>query len=507
MTRLPGNPVSVWLDGAPATTYPALDGDLSVDVAVIGGGMAGLTAAFLLRRAGASVAVVEAGRIARGVSGHTTAKVTSQHGLTYADLLASWGEPAAQAYAESNQAAIETMAGWVDELDIECAWERAPAYAYAVSPEGMARIEREVEAALSLGLPASYVEETELPYSVAAAIRFDDQAQFDPHAYLVTLAREIPGEGSHILERTRVTDVSEGAPCVVRAPGGTIVAGDVIVATHLPFLDRGAFFARTHPERSYVLGLDAGAATSLEGMYLGTDSPVRSVRAHRPKAGRPMLLVGGEGHKVGQGGSTGERVLRLDEWARERFDVRSVDFRWSSQDNMPVDGVPYVGRMTPLSSRLYVATGFRKWGMTGGTVAGMVLSDAILKRSNLWAWLYDPGRVKAASSARSLLSESLDVGRRFATDRLVRPRRDPAGEVGPGEAKVVRAGTEPVAVYRDPAGRLHAVSAVCSHLGCVVGWNDSEGSWDCPCHGSRFDPDGRVLHGPAVADLDAKSLE
>lgn len=485
------------------TTYPSLDGDLSVDVAVIGAGIAGLTAALLLRRAGASVAVVEAGRVGRGVSGHSTAKVTSQHGLAYAALVASIGEASARGYAESNQSAIERVAAFVAEEEIACAFERAPAYLYAEADGAARAVEREAAAARCLGLPATLVVETELPYPVARALRFDDQAQLDPYAYLTALARAIPGGGSHVLERTRATGASEGEPCRVEAAGGTIVAGDVIVATHLPFLDRGGFFARTHPERSYALALAAEEAEGLTGMYLSADARTRSVRAHRPPGGgEPLLLVGGEGHKVGQGGSTSERYRALESWARERFAVRSVEYRWSTQDNMPADGLPFIGLMTPLSSRLYVATGFRKWGMTNGTVAGMVLADAILKRRNLWASLYDPARVRAAAAARSFASENLNVARALVGDRLLRPRREPAGGLGRDEARVARSASgEALALYRDEAAVLHSVSAVCTHLGCLVRFNDAERSWDCPCHGSRFDPDGRVLQGPAVSDL------
>ncbi|MGI8440020.1 MAG: FAD-dependent oxidoreductase [Thermoleophilaceae bacterium] len=508
MTNPTRSPESLWLDGVGAPVRPALDGDLSVDVAVIGGGIVGLTTALLLKRGGASVAVVEAGRIGHGVTGHSTAKVSSLHGLVYGEITARFGERAARIYGEANEAAIERIAGFVEEERIDCDFERAPAFVYTESQGEADALRQEAAIARGLGLPASYVEEVELPWGPPAALRFDRQAQFDPYRYLLALAAAVPGEGSHVLEGTRALAVTEDEPCRVRTATGSIVAGDVIVATHLPFLDRGAFFARTHPERSYVLGVRVDPRAEVEGMYLSTESPAHTVRRVQARAGRRggMLLVGGEGHKVGQGGDTAERVRRLEAWARARFPVREVEHRWSSQDNMPIDGLPFVGLFTPLSTRLYTATGMRKWGITNGTAAAMILSDSILKRPNLWSEVFDARRVKPLASASSFVRENVNVGRRFVADRLVRPRRDPASEMGPGEAAVLRDGARSVAVSRADDGSVSAVSAVCPHLGCLVRWNSAETSWDCPCHGSRFDREGRLLQGPAVRDLDSVEL-
>jgi len=497
---------SLWLAQPSGPAYPALDGDLSVDVAVLGAGIAGLTTALLLGQGGASVAVVEAGRVGRGVSGHSTAKVSSLHGMAYGEIASRFGEEAARIHGEANEGAIAQVAALVEDLEIECAWERVPAYVYTEHSGETGLLQAEAELARALGLPASYTEDLELPWSPPGALRFDGQAQFDPHAYLAALARAVVRDGGRVLEGTRALEVAEGEPCRVRTATGTIVAGDVVVATHVPILDRGAFFARTHLERSYVLGVRVGPGAETEGMYLSTESPTHSLRRARSwdDESGAMLLVGGEGHKAGQGGDTAERVRRLETWVRARFPVRAIEHRWSTQDAMPVDGLPFIGPVTPLASRVHVATGMRKWGMTGGTVAGMILSDAILRRPNLWASLYDSRRIRPVASARSFLAENLNVGRRFVADRLVRPRRSPAAELRPGEAAVRRDGVRSVAVSRDDDGTVHAVSAVCPHLGCLVQWNSAETSWDCPCHGSRFDRKGRVLQGPAVRDLEPR---
>jgi len=497
---LPGTAASLWLHESPVTTYPQLDGDLSVDVAVIGGGIVGLTAATLLKRAGATVAVVEAGRVARGVSGHTTAKVTSLHGLRYSALASSWSEEAARAYAESNQAGVEEIARLVADARIDCDFERVPAYVYAETSEGAGAVEREADAARLAGLDATLVSEVDLPFPVRTAVRLGDQAQFDPYRYLTALARSIPGDGNHVLERTRVLDVDEGEPCRVRTAQGSIVAGDVVVATLVPFLDRGGYFARSRPERSYLIAFDAERSPAIGGMYLSAEAPTRSMRT-ATRDGQRLLLVGGEGHTTGQEARAAEHVLRLERFAQERFGPGRVVNHWSSQDFASKIGVPFVGRLTPLSSRVHVATAFGKWGISAGTAAAVILSDAILRRPNLWAWLYDPNRLRPASGLASLLGHNIGVARRFASGRLARPAAEPESGLEPGEGRVVRSGARLVAVSRGSDGEVRRVSAVCPHLGCVVAWNEAEESWDCPCHGSRFDAGGNVLQGPAVEGL------
>jgi Rieske Fe-S protein len=238
-------------------------------------------------------------------------------------------------------------------------------------------------------------------------------------------------------------------------------------------------------------------------MYLSTESPSHTVRSH-PTAKGEMVIAGGESHKTGQGGDTAERVARLERWARERFDVRSIEYRWSTQDNMPVDGVPYIGRLAPFQKRIWVATGFMKWGLTNGTAAGMILTDLINGRDNPWADLFDATRFKPLASAKELVKENANVGVRFVGDHLGRPDVRSTDELAPGEAGIVRRGAGKVAAYREQDGTLHAVSAVCTHLGCQVKWNEAETSWDCPCHGSRFHFTGRVIQGPAVKDLEPK---
>lgn len=500
--------VSLWVATTPETAYPHLGQDApagcDVDVAVVGAGITGITTALLLQQAGATVALVEADRVAAGVTGYTTAKVTSLHGLVYADLVKSFGEDGARIYGEANEAGIARIVRFVEELGIDCHLERRPAYTYTEDPERVAAIEAEVDAARRLGLPATFTTETDLPFDVRGAVRFDNQALFHPRQYCLALAAAIPGDGSYVFETTRALGVEAGTPCTVQTDRGDIRAGHVVLATLLPFLDRGGFFAKCHPTRSYALAVRVeGRETG--GMYLSADSPARSVRPYH--SGDPSLLVvAGEGHKTGQDPDTTRRYAALEAWARDRYDVRSVEHRWSAHDYVSVDSVPYVGRLTRGSEHLSVATGLRKWGMTNGTAAAVMISDAILGRDNPWASFFDANRLEVTTSAREFVKENLDVAKRFVGDRLSSVTRPAVDDLAPGEGAVVEVGGERVAAYRDEAGAVHAVSPVCTHLGCIVAFNTAEKSWDCPCHGSRFDHLGRLLAGPAVEDLEVKDV-
>jgi glycine/D-amino acid oxidase-like deaminating enzyme/nitrite reductase/ring-hydroxylating ferredoxin subunit len=494
---------SVWIDtGPPQPPFPQLEEDVGADVVVIGGGIAGITTALLLTEAGASVVLLEAGRLACGVSGHTTAKVSSQHGMIYARLRSRFGTEGARTYGEANEAAIDWIARRVERDGIDCDFRRRPSYAYVTGDRSQA--EAEAEAAAEAGLPASLVDTTPLPYPVAAAVRFDDQAEFHVRRYLLPLAAGLSAGGCRVYEHSHAVEVATDEQCVVKTPGGRVTAGHVVVATHYPFLDRSLAFARVHPERSYAL-LCRIAGAPPEGMFIGAGSPTRSVRSV-PLGGEELLLVGGEGHRPGAGGDTEQRYDRLEAFAREHWDVRSVEYRWSAQDNTAIDGLPYVGRLTPFEGRVLMATGFAKWGMTGGTAAAMVLRDLVLGLANPWAKLLDPNRLNARASAGRLIKENAQVALHFAGDRLTRPGQRSIEELEPGEGGIVRHRGERVAAYRDEQGALTAVSPVCTHLGCQVSWNRAERSWDCPCHGSRFAPGGEVLQGPAVHRLERRPI-
>jgi glycine/D-amino acid oxidase-like deaminating enzyme/nitrite reductase/ring-hydroxylating ferredoxin subunit len=495
---LPGRLISPWLDEPERPTRAPLERDLEVEVAVLGAGIIGLTTAFELQRRGISVAVLEGRQVAGGVTGNTTAKLSSLHGLSYDSIRSTRGEQAAASYAQANQWGIERVAELARELAIDCDLRRKPNFTYTEDPERLGELESEVDAALAVGLPASFTVDTDLPFDVAGAVRFDDQAEFQPVAYLLGLAAALDGEAQTVYERSRAVDVS--GTTVTTETGRRVSARRVVVATQLPFLDRGLFFARASVERSYGLSVRIRAPIP-QGMYLQAERPGRSLRSLRWR-GEELLLVGGESHEAGHG-EAADKFEALARYAHERFDVTGFEHRWSAHDFMPEDGLPYIGRLWPLSDRVLTATGMRKWGLAMGTAAARMLADEITGQPNEWAAVFDPRRLPPLSSAPKLLKHNAEAGVFFFGDRARRGHG--TVDLAPGEGRVIAEGLGQRAVHRDHAGVLHAVSARCTHLGCIVRWNAAERTWDCPCHGSRFEATGAVLTGPATQQLEPRA--
>ncbi len=492
--------VSLWLAGADPVRYGPLEEDLHVDVAVVGGGLVGLTTALLVQREGARVAVVEAERLGGGTTGHTTGKVTSQHGVIYRELIDRHGEDHARLYGAANEQAIEMIAGLVTETAAECQFERAPTYVYATNASERHVLEAEHAAATRVGLPAKLTGSTDLPFPVEVALRFDNQAHFHAVRYCDALARAFVAAGGTIVEQTRALGLDEtDTEAKVRTRGGDVHAEQVVIATLLPFFDRGAFFAKARPTRAYGIAArlrhDAPA-----GMHITVGSPIRSTRPWID-ADRRGLVVVGESHATGEGVATPHRWGELERWTRQHFDVEAFAYRWSTQDYTTPDRLPYVGR-SPRTARTFVATGFNKWGLTNGTAAAAVLAALLQGRDHPWLELFDTTRIGDVRTVKKVLTDNVHVGRRFVQDRIGRLAAPSVTTLKRGEGRVVKVDGKIVGGYRDTHGVVHAVSVTCTHLGCTLHWNAAETSWDCPCHGSRFGYDGTIRNGPAVHDLE-----
>jgi len=495
---------SYWLETAPpGEPAPPPSHDLSVDVAVVGGGIAGLSAAWELARQGREVAVLEAGRLAAGVTGHTTAKLTALHTQVYGRLRRTRGPEGARLYARSQSAAISHAAEIVEELDIDCEWEEAAAFTYAEDPRGVAELRAEAGAAREAGLPADFVTETDLPFPVAGAVRVTGQAQFHPRKYLRALADDLRRRGGVVYEDTRVVGLSEGEPCVLSTDAGvSIRAGEVVIATHYPVFDRALLFTRLSPRRELVVAGTLDETLAPRGMYITPEQATRSVRSAPYGNGKRLLIVTGEHFTPGTAGVE-ERFARLSAWAQDHFPDLTLTHRWATQDNDSTDSVPLVGPLHAGSRHTYVATGFGGWGLSGGIMAGGLIGDLVRGLECEWSGLYDPRRLSSViREGGSFLKQQAHVARHFVGDRLP-PLTGPAPEDIPrGDGAVVRTGGRQCAVHRDENGSLHAVSARCTHLGCIVAFNRAEQAWECPCHGSRFAPDGQILQGPAVRPLE-----
>ncbi len=489
------------MHSAGATSYPALEADLDVEVAVIGGGIAGLATAWELTEAGSRVVVLEAGRIAAGVTGHTTAKLSALHTRIYSRVRESFGPRFARWYAESQLQAVERVADVTARLGIDADFERVPAYTWTETPDGVAEFRAEAEAAAEAGLPASFVSTTGLPFAVAGAVRVENQAQFHPRKYLLALAEDLSRRGGRIFERTRVTGLNEGHPCTITTEGGhTVRARHVVVATHYPVFDRALLFTRLEARRELVVAAPIEADRDPGGIYLTPESNTRSVRTAPYRDGQRLLIVTGEHFTPGTG-DVAQHWERLEGWTRERFPGTEIAFRWAAQDNTTTDGVPFVGPFHPGTDNVHVATGFGGWGMSSGIMAGRLLAALIAGDEPPWAGLYDPRRLSLARETGPLLKLQAKVAGHFVGDRLRPAGTESVDDIAAGTGAVVRVDGEHRAVYRDPAGDLHAVSARCTHLSCLVRFNEAETAWECPCHGSRFTVDGAVLQGPANRPL------
>ena len=473
---------SLWRLRTTPPAFPTLSARVQADVAVVGGGLAGLLTAYYCAQAGLRTVVLEAGRIGSGTTGNTTAKITSQHGLVYSGLLRDFGEEKARQYADANERAIREYASLIRQLSIDCDFLKAPAYLYTARETQP--IEAEWQAARQLGLPAQFPANPPLPFPVTAALRFTNQAQFHPLRFLFALAQKLT-----IYENSFVHTIEQGR---VSTDQGCVEAGAVVVATHYPILNMpGYYFLRMHQERSYVLALEN--APFPPGLYYGVGEGEYSFR----QAGR-FLLLGGGNHRTGEN-DAGGRYSTLRETADRLFPQSLEAAHWSAQDCMTLDNVPYIGRFSAATPQLYVATGFAKWGMTSAMVAALRLTGLITGKADLWP-VFSPQRALPASALKAALQEGSHAVRGLSKEFLTLPE-DSLSSLPRGHGGLVTHHGRKIGVYKDADGTIHAVSTRCPHLGCQVKWNPDEKTWDCPCHGSRFDIDGRLLDTPSRKPL------
>jgi glycine/D-amino acid oxidase-like deaminating enzyme/nitrite reductase/ring-hydroxylating ferredoxin subunit len=494
-----GPPISFWIASTEDTSYPALDSDLKVDAAVIGGGLVGITTAYLLKNEGLKVAVIDAGKIIKGTTGHTTAKITSQHGLIYSKIYQKMGMDMAKLYADANENAIHFISDLVHKKNIKCDLEYKSAYIYTQSDQYIKKIQDETKIASDLGIKASYIEEIPLPFKVKAAVKFEGQAQFHPRKYLLELVKDIEKAGCSIYESTRIMDIKhddEGVTLITER-GNHINAKYAVIASHYPCFDGGGmYFARMYPSMSYVVAAKISEKFP-DGMFANAEEPGRSLRS-QPIDDGEMILFSGEHHKTGQSDDTLVHYNNLRKFAMENYTVEKILYRWSTQDYETIDGVPYIGTLTSRTKNIFAATGFGKWGMTNSTISAIIIKDLIVSGSNPWEVVYTPSRF-VPSSIGSLIKDNADVAKNLIQGKLETPEND--ADIKNGEAKVVDADGKKAGAYRDDNGNLHIVDNTCTHIGCELKWNSAERTWDCPCHGSRFNYDGEIVEGPAVHKL------
>ena len=492
---------SIWRSPAWAD-LGQLKADLTTDVCVVGAGIAGLSTAYLLARAGRRVVVLDAGRPGAGETSLTTAHLASYQDDRFEELESVFGTDGTRLIWQSHAAAIDRIEAISRDEGIDCDFARVDGYLFRAPESPPDILDRELAAARRVEFPGvDSMLRAPLPsFDTGPCLRFPRQGQFEPMKYLAGLAEAIRKHGGQIYVDSYVNGFEGGAnPRAETKHGPAVKAKALVVATNVPSNDRVTMHTKIAAYRSYVVALKIPADAVPTALYWDTLDPYHYVRLQRYGDGEVYLIVGGEDHKTGQDDDPTPRFGRLVEWARQRFpEAGAVAKQWSGQVIEPVDGLAFIGP-NPGDENVYIATGDSGQGMTHGTIAGMLLTDLILGRENPWAKLYDPAR-KPTGDLREYLKENVNVAKYYG--EWVTPGEvKSADDVPAGEGALLREGLTKVALYKDDRGTVHRLSAVCPHLGCFVHWNKAEKTWDCPCHGSRFAPEGKVIHGPSIAGL------
>jgi glycine/D-amino acid oxidase-like deaminating enzyme/nitrite reductase/ring-hydroxylating ferredoxin subunit len=496
--------VPVWIDDTPIRKFPKLQRNISADVIVIGAGVTGITAAYLLKKAGSTVALIDREQVASIDTGHTTAHLTYVTDVGLQQLVRKFGKDHAQAAWETGEAAINEIERIVEQEGIECEFTRVPAYVHVrvdgSSKKEAASLKKEADLAVKLGFDAAYLNSA--PYFNLPAVRFANQAKFHPRKYLRSLVAKIPGNGSHVFEKSAASEF-DAKTRRVKVNRNWISFDRVVMATNNPLVGLASMTAATFFQTklslytSYALGARVPSGTIPEALFWDTRDPYDYLRIDR-RRGFDYVVFGGEDHKTGQKRNTKKAYVRLLARLKKAIPQARVDHRWSGQIISTPDGLPYIGEN---SERQFVATGYCGNGITFGTIAAMIARDWVTRRKNPWTELFAVDRKKIKGAAWNYLRENKDYPYYMIKDRLARAEADSVRELRPGDGMIVGRRGKKVAAFRDPNGNIHRLSPVCTHLGCLVRWNPAEGTWDCPCHGSRFKPTGEVIAGPAEEPL------
>ncbi len=492
---------SYWVNSTEKTNFPKLNSNLSTDVCIIGGGITGVATAYMLKNSGLKVSLLEASEIGMGVTANTTAKITSQHGLIYNYLINSFDFDTAKKYLDSNEDAIKTIENIVKTENIDCDFEHQNSYIYTCSKDYIQKIKDETSSVKTLGLDAKLVTETSLPFNVKAAICFPSQAQFHPRKYILGLLTSL--KKVNIFEHSKVINIkAENNRYNVYANGYIVDCKYLVIATHYPIKNfPGMYFLKMYQDKSYVVAVDT-KSSSFDGMYLSAEEPVTSFRT-----ADNLLLVGGSSHKTGANNIDLDKCyVNLENYIKTIYTNAEIRYRWTTQDCVSLDKIPYIGRFSKLFDNMYVATGYKKWGMTTSHVAAKIISDNILGKENKYASIYSATRlhpIKNCKEFGNMLNQSIYS---LAINKMRKPKLD-YNEIKNNCGGIVDYKGKKIGLYRDENGKMYAIKPYCTHLGCELSWNNLEKTWDCPCHGSRFDYTGKIITEPTTRHLERIELE
>ena len=490
---------SYWILSSNNNSYKSLDKDITTDCLIVGGGIVGLTTAYLLSKENIKVTIVEADKVGFGSSGRNTGKVTSQHGLIYNEICKKHSPEKARMYYEANEEGLKLVENIINEYNISCDLKKVPSFVYTLDENYIQDIKDEYEVCRELKIPCDYYDKiNQIPLDVKAALCFKNQIQFNPKKYVDALAKINKNLGVDIYENTSVMDLKVGEECIIKCKKGySIRCKNLIIASSSAWYDGlSLYFSKDEASRSYLICAKLKEKI-LSGNYINVEKPTRTFRNYEDENGENYLIIGGEDHKTGKCNNEEKTYETIEKYARDNFKIGEIISKWSAQDYVSFDNIPYIGRINSKQNNVYIVTGTSKWGLSNGSVGGIIIKDLICKNSSKYEELYNPTRAKSYLNTK-FLGFNLEVAYDYIKGKLNAgdselPQKD--------EGKIVNIDGERYGVYRDKEGHLYIVDITCTHLGCELRFNSEAKSWDCPCHGSRFNHKGEILNGPALKPL------
>ncbi|NLR66577.1 FAD-dependent oxidoreductase [Chitinophaga varians] len=497
--------VSLWQDYAGGyNVINRADPQQTYDVIIAGGGITGITTAFLLQNAGKNCLLIEAANLGYGTTGGTTAHLNTLVDVPYNTIQQHFGKEGARQVKEATAEAIQLIQHHIDRFDIRCGFEYADAYLFAQTEKEEAALKDTAEAMLLAGLDVSGAATIPVPFSFRKAVKVTGQAKFSPLPYIQRMAAAFEHIGGTILQQCRVTAVQDNDPMLIVTTLGAFRCRQFVYATHIP-PGVNLLHLRCVPYRSYVLAATLADNNYPEDLSYDMQQPFHYYRT-QVMDGQPYLIAGGEDHKTGHQENTEACFRKLEAHLREAFNIEDIRYRWSAQYYEPADGLPYIGRLPGQTGEIYVATGFGGNGMVYGTAAALLLKRLMLGLHSEYVKLFDPSRIKPIAGFNTFVPHNADVIKQLASRLLPAEKLEQLAGLAPGEGKLVSYEGSKIALYKDEQGALHAVDPICTHLGCEVHWNQAEKSWDCPCHGARYGIDGQVLNAPTSRNLDPHDI-
>ncbi len=493
---------SYWIDSFPNIIKASkeLTENINADVCIIGGGITGISTAYELSKAGLKVVILEKDLLSRKATGNTTAKITSSHGLFYSYLANSFSIDYARKYLFANQTAIDNIEKNINTENIDCDFERKDSYIFTSSHKDIQKIQDEVSTVNFLGLPVEFTTTTPIPLKICGSIKFPNQAQFHPRKYVAGLCNYISNNSGKIYENSKVVNIKrKNNYYIAFTSKGSVSAKYIVIATRYPIVKfTGFYFLKMYQQASYLIGVETNSPT-FDGMYLSSSSPSISIRTIKSKD-KQLVLIGGSEHKVGIKDDYSTAFSKLEKFAKELFPDSNILYRFGTQDCIPLDKIPYIGICSSLMPNCYVATGFKKWGMTSSNIAADIIKDKILGHKNKYENIFCSTRFAPIKNHIEFGNMLKETSHSLILNRISLPKAS-LEDISLGEGKIIRDGIRKIGVYKNIDGKTFCIKPYCTHLGCELSWNALEKTWDCPCHGSRFSYTGELIYGPAMKNL------